>query len=79
MHSICGLDDTTENSYVKSLKDSAKRLYSKPVLRKDPIDIEILQSLCLLHKDTTDVLILRNLVIILFGFAGFLKFDEISS
>lgn len=39
----------------------------------------MLQSLCSLHKDTSDVLVLRNLVMILFGFAGFLRFDEISS
>lgn len=38
MHSICGLDDPTENSYVKSLQDSAKRLSAKPVRRKDPVD-----------------------------------------
>lgn len=61
MHSICGLDDPTENSYVKSLQDSAKRLSAKPVRRKDPVDTEMLQSLCSSHKETSDVLILRNL------------------
>lgn len=39
----------------------------------------MLQRLCPLHKDTNDVLILRNLVMILLGFAGFLRFDKISS
>ncbi|XP_061185795.1 integrase/recombinase xerD homolog [Saccostrea echinata] len=79
MHSLCGLDDPTENSFVKSLQESAKRLAAKPVRRKDPIDNDMLQSLCSLHKDTDDVLILRNLAMILLGFAGFLRFDEISS
>lgn len=78
MHNLCGLDDPTDNSFVKSLQDSAKRLSAKPVRRKDPVDNDMLQSLCSLHKDTNDVLILRNLVMILFGFAGFLRFDEIS-
>lgn len=40
---------------------------------------DMLQRLCPLHKDTNDVLILRNLVMILLGFAGFLRFDKISS
>lgn len=79
MYSICGMDDPTENSLVKSIQDSAKRLSAKHVRRKDPVHTKILQSLCLLHKDTSDVLILRNLVMILLGFAGFLRFDEISS
>lgn len=38
MHSICGLDDPRDNSYVKSHQDSAKRLSAKPVRRKDPVD-----------------------------------------
>lgn len=71
MHNLCGIDDPTDNSFVKSLQDSAKRLSAKSVRRKDPVDDDMLQSLCSLHKDTNDVLILRNLVMILFGFAGF--------
>lgn len=47
--------------------------------RKDPVENEKLQSLCSLHKDINDVLILRNFVMILFGFAGFLRFDKTSS
>lgn len=78
IHNLCGLDDPTDNSFVKSLQDSAKRLSAKPVRRKDPVDNDMFQSLCSLHKDTKYVLILRNLVMILFGFAGFLRFDEIS-
>lgn len=78
MHNLCGLDDPTDNLFVKSLQDSAKRLSAKPVHRKNPVDY-MFQSLCPLNKDTDDVSILRNLVVILFGFAGFLRFDEISS
>lgn len=69
MHSIRGLDDPRDNSYVKSHQDSAKRLSAKPVRRKDPVDTDMLQSLCSLHKHTSDVLILRNLVYLdLLGF-----------
>lgn len=50
MHNLCGLDDPTDNSFVKSLQDSTKILSAKPVRRKDPIDNDMLQSLCSLHK-----------------------------
>lgn len=79
IHNLCGLDDPTDNLFVKSLQDSAKKLSAKPVRRKDPVDNDMFQSLCSLHKDTNYVLILINLVMILFGFAGFVRFDEISS
>lgn len=47
---LCGLDDPTDNSVVKSLQDSAKGLSAKPVRRRDPVDNEILQNLYSLLK-----------------------------
>ncbi|XP_068241428.1 integrase/recombinase xerD homolog [Palaemon carinicauda] len=79
MHEICGYADPTQNSFVKSLQESAKRLTGRPVRRKDPIDSHMLQNLCDLYSDSRDVLVLRNLAMILIGFAGFLRFDESSS
>lgn len=79
MHEISGYPDPTDNSFVKSLQESAKRLTGRPVRRKDPVDRQMLQTLCDSHTDTTDVLMLRNLAMILIGFAGFLRFDELSS
>jgi hypothetical protein len=51
----------------------------KPVQRKDPVDSRLLQSLCEMYKDNTDLLVLRNLTMILIGFSGFLRYDELSS
>ncbi|XP_078311190.1 integrase/recombinase xerD homolog [Crassostrea virginica] len=79
MHEISGHVDPTENSFVKSLQESSKRLTGKPVKRKDPVDSETLQTLCETYKDSTDLLVLRNLTMILIGFAGFLRYDELSS
>lgn len=79
MHEISGYSDPTENSFVKSLQESSKRLTGRPVRRKDPIDRQMLQNLCGLYTDSKDVLTLRNLSMILIGFAGFLRFDELSS
>ena len=79
MHEISGHMDPTENSFIKSLQESSKRLTGKPVKRKDPVDSETLQTLCETYKDSTDLLVLRNLTMILIGFAGFLRYDELSS
>ena len=61
MHEISGHMDPTENSFVKSLQESSKRLTWKPVKRKDPVDSETLQTLCETYKDSTNLLVLRNL------------------
>ena len=42
MHEISGPMDPTENSFVKSLQETSKRLTGKPVKRKDPVDNETL-------------------------------------
>lgn len=60
MDEISGYPDPTDNSFVKSLQELAKRLTGRPVRRKDPVDRQMLQTLCHLHTNTTDVIILRN-------------------
>lgn len=48
------------------------------VCRKDFVDCQMLQILCDLYIDIMDVFMFRNLVMILIGFVGFLRFDELS-
>ena len=77
-HEISGFRDPTDNAFVKSLQESAKRLTGKLVKRKDPVDTGILQQLCSTHKNNADLLTVRNVTMILIAFAGFLRFDELS-
>lgn len=78
-HDLCGFPDPTCNSFVINLVESAKRnCISKPV-KKDPISVEILQQLCNSYLSSNDLLVIRDLAMILLGFAGFLRFDELSS
>ena len=53
-------------------------LTGRPVERKNPIDSETLQAFEI-FKDRTVLLILRNLTMMLIWFAGFLRYDELSS
>ena len=50
----------------------------KPVERKDLVDSESLQAFEI-YKDSTALLVLRNLTMMLIGFAGFLRYDELLS
>ena len=78
-HVLQGIDDPTENSFVATLLESAKRTLSKPVTKKDPIDADVLKNICSEYTESTDVLVIRDLCFMLLGYAGFLRFDEISS
>ena len=76
-HSMNGLRDPTENGFVKNLNESAKRLRSVKIVKKDAISSEMLIELCDMFSENSDLLILRDLSMILIGFAGFLRFDEL--
>ena len=76
-HSLRGLSDPTDNGFVKNLVESAKRLRSSKTVKKDAVTSEMLIELCDRFSGATDLLLLRDLSMILVGFAGFLRFDEL--
>lgn len=78
-HECAGFTDPTKNSYVTSLQEAAKRKASRAINKKEPISKGVLIELCDKYIDDSDLLIVRNLTMILFCFAGFLRFDEVSS
>ena len=77
LHRINDYEDPTVNPTVSMLVESAKRLNSKPVVKKDIISTEHLVNSCDLYADSQDVIVLRDLTMILLGFSGFLRFNEI--
>ena len=78
-HNINGKGDPTDNCIVKNMLESAKRLNSKPVVKKDVLSSELLIQLCDMFVETEDVIVLRDLAMIVLSFAGFLRFSEVSS
>ena len=60
-HVLQGIDDPTENSFVTTLLESAKRTLSKLVTKKDPIDADVLKNICCEYTESTDVLVIRDL------------------
>ena len=79
VHNINNYQDPTENGFVKSLLDAAKRLRSNPVKRKDVINSELLIQLCDQYIGSAKLTDIRDLAMILIGYAGLLRFDEISN
>lgn len=78
VHNVNNYTDPTENGFVKGMLDAAKRLRSQPVKRKDVVNSEMLVSLCNQYIGSSNLLDIRDLAMILTGYTGFLRFDEIS-
>ena len=79
VHEINGYSDPTSNAFVKNLQESAKRRAKPKTCRKDPVTPEMLIRLCKMFETSNDLLTVRDLTMILISFAGFLRYDEISS
>jgi site-specific recombinase XerD len=51
----------------------------KPGNKKDLVASQMIIKLCSQFKDSDDLMIIRDLAMIVLSFAGFLRFDELSS
>jgi hypothetical protein len=47
--------------------------------KKDPVSIEMFLEHCNMNVGNNDLLVVRDLTMSLLSFAGFLRFDEVSS
>lgn len=79
VHHLNNFIDPTDNSFVSSLQEAGKRTACGKKCKKDPVTSELLIQLCEHFQDCNDLLIIRDLTMILLSFAGFLRYDEISS
>lgn len=69
--------DPTENNIVKLLLNTAKRISSKPVVKKDVLSSEMFQELCAIYQHTHDVIDLRDLAMIMLAYSGFMRISEV--
>ena len=76
-HSMNGLADPTKNGFIKNLQEAARRLRSIKSIIKYAVTSQMLIELCDIFLENADLLVLRDLSMILIGFAGFLRFDEL--
>ena len=78
-HSLCGYSDVTDHVFVNNIVEAAKRNAKPRVVKKDPINAKDLVLLCEMYADSDDLSIIRDLTMILLGFSGFLRYDELVS
>ena len=78
-HNLSGFPDVTDHVFVDNIVESAKRMAKPKTVKKDPVSTEDLISLCDKYLDCNDLVVVRDLTMILLGFAGFLRYDELSS
>lgn len=78
-HSILGHKDPTEHPFVRHLVEASKRHNKPRVVKKEVVTASALVSLCDLYANSNNLLDVRDLCMILISFAGFLRFDELSS
>ena len=78
-HAIKGLEDPTNNAFVRNLLESAKRLRGRKTIKKDIVSSEMIIELCDNYADSSDLASIRDLSMITLGYAGFLRFDEMSN
>ena len=79
VHKIRGLNDPTDNIFVTNLVEASKRISKKIVRKKQPVTSDMIKALCARYSASNELLEVRDLCMILLGFSGFLRFDELSS
>ena len=57
--------------------DGAKRSLSKPIKPKEPLPLSLIQGIALRFSSDNALSVIRFLFILLVGYAGFLRADEI--
>ena len=73
-HSMAGITSTTNSPFI-----GLKRAFAKPVCKKSPFTVEMLQAIVRDTKKTNTLTNLCLAALCLMSFAGFLRFDELAN
>ena len=78
-HSFAQVQNPCSDEFLDLILEGGKRILSKPLNKKEPINTEILSKLVDFYtSDENNLLRLRTCVLCLLGFSGFLRFSELS-
>ena len=78
--SIAGLEMCPANHpLVKSSLEGAKRKLARPIRPKEPLSVDTVQTIAEFYISSNSLATLRFLFILLVGFYGFFRIDEINS
>ena len=77
VHCTAGISSPTSSPFVRAILDSLRRLLAKPVSKKAPMKVDILQKMVKDAELSGTLSDLRLVTACLLSFAGFLRFDEL--
>jgi len=77
VHTTAGLVSTTAHPFVKATLEGLRRTLAEPVVKKEPVTIEMLEAVVQDANSSGRLSDLRLATAYLLGFAGFLRFDEL--
>ena len=77
IHSSAGLASPSAHPFVKATLEGLQRSLAKPVVRKEPVTVEMLNAIVQDAERSGSLSDLRLATACLLGFAGFLRFDEL--
>ena len=77
IHSSAGLASPSTHPFVKVTLEGLQRSLAKPVVKKEPITVEMLDAIVQDAERSGTLSDLRLATACLLGFAGFLRFDEL--
>ena len=78
-HSLAGIESPTSNPLVKNTLEGLKRALARPVQKKAPFTIEMIQAIVKDTEQNDSLANVRLATMCLLAFAGFLRFDELSN
>lgn len=77
IHSCAGLKSPVSEPFVKSTLGGLQRLLAKPVTKKKPVTVEMLEELVRNVQDSDSLSDLRLATACLLSYAGFFRFNEL--
>ena len=77
VHDIAGLQSLAGDAIVKSVVEGVRRLFAKPVVKKEPVTVDDLRAI-VENSDLTDLGDVMTATLCLLCFAAFLRFDELA-
>ena len=78
-HCCSLLSNPCETKMVKLILEGSKRILSTPVVRKEPVTVDILKKIVDFYSKDINLKSLRVCTMCLLGFSGFLRYNEISN
>ena len=79
VHAIAGVTSPTSDPLVRITLDGLKRMYAKPVQKKSPFSIEMIQAIVQDTKKNNSLTNIRLATVCLLEFVGFLRYDELAN